>query len=172
LIVSLSIAVVFLGFACVISLLAPIHVLDLRREDGNGIHADLTQQLLMFIPIRRKTLSSVTNVRIRTYAPPVYTKPDDPTAMVRPEEQTFLVLEGEAGSTEISSSTENVADAERSVRAFLSGSDSRRRLWFVSNWKFGVAATGFVASLGIVVFLGAVCDIIVWFVKHRPKPER
>jgi hypothetical protein len=169
--VSLGVAVVFLGLAGVISLLAPIQVLNLRREEGNGIHADLTQRLLVFIPIRGKSLSSVTTVRIRTYAPAAYTKPDDPTAVVRPEEQSFLVLEGARGSTEISSSTVNVADAERSVREFLSGSDSQRRLWFVSNWKFGVVATGLVASLGIIILLGAVWDIIVWFARHRSEPE-
>jgi hypothetical protein len=165
--VSLCAAVVFLGFACVISLLAPIHVLDLRREDAKGVRADLTQRLLLFIPIRRRTLAPVTNVTIRTSAPPVYTKPGDPTVVVRPEEQSFLVLEGEHGSTEISSSTIDVADAERSVREFLSGSDSQRSLWFVSNWKFGVLVPGLVAALGIIILLGAVWDTIMWFARHR-----
>ncbi len=109
----------------------------------------------------------MTNVRTRTYAPPSYTNPDDPTKVVRPEEQSFLVLEEERGSTEISCSTVDVADAERSVREFLSGAESRRRLWFVSNWKFGVLATALVAAPGIIILLGVVWDTIVWFARHR-----
>ena len=68
--VTLGVAVAFLGFACVISLLAPIHVLNLHREDRNDVRADLTQRVLLVMPIRSTTLPAVRNVRIRTYNSP------------------------------------------------------------------------------------------------------
>ena len=161
--VSLGVAVAFLGFACLISLLAPVHVLKLHRDDGKGVRADLTQRVLLVIPIRRTTLAPVRNVRLRTYAPAPYSNPNDPTLVVRPEEQGFLVLEGERGSIEISSATADVDEAERNVTQFLSGSDPQRQLWLVSNWKFGVLAPGLVAAPGIIILLGCAWDLIVWF---------
>jgi len=165
--VSLIVAVFFLGFASVISLLAPIYLLNLRREDGNGVSAEVTQRLLLLIPIRKKTLASVTSARTRSYAPSSYIEPGEPTVVVRPEQQGFLALEGERGSTEIPCSPVDVADAERSVEDFLAGSDSRRRLWFVSNWKFAVLTTGLVAAPGIIIILLTAWDIIAWFVRRR-----
>jgi len=123
------------------------------------------------MPIRSTTLAAVRNVRIRTYAPPVYTNPKDPTVVVRPEEQSFLVLEGERSLIEIASSTVNVAEAEKSIKEFLSASDSQRRLWLISNWKFGVLAPVLVVVPGILILLGAVWDIIVWFATHRDSTE-
>jgi len=67
--------------------------------------------------------------------------------IVRPEQQGFLIFEGERGSTEIPCSPIHVADAERSVDDFLSGADTRRRLWFVSSWKFAVPATAWHCQL-------------------------
>ncbi len=171
LIVTLGVGVAFLGFACVISLLAPIHVLNLHREDRNDVRADLTQRVLLVMPIRNTTLAAVRNVRIRTYTPPAYTNPKDPTVVVRPEEQSYLVLEGERGLVEIASSTVNVGEAEKSIKEFLSASDSQRRLWLISNWKFGVLAPVLIVAPGLIILLGAVWDIAVWFATHRATSQ-
>jgi hypothetical protein len=110
--VSFGVAAFFLGFAAVISWLAPVHVLDLRREEEGRIRADIGQRLLLVIPIQRKTLAGVTGVSTRRYAPPPYVNPDEPAAVVRPEEQSFLVLEAARGSTEISISPVDLEDAD------------------------------------------------------------
>jgi hypothetical protein len=67
--VSIGVAALFLAFASVISFLAPVHVLDVQREDGQGIRADIAQRLLLFIPIHKRAVVGVRGVRTRTSAP-------------------------------------------------------------------------------------------------------
>jgi len=157
--VSIGVAAFFLGFAAIISWLAPVHVLDLRREE-EGIRADIAQRLLLVVPIQTRTLAGVTGVSTRRYAPPVYVNPDEPAAVVRPEEQGFLVLQAARGSAEISTSPAELEDAERSVREFLSGSDARLRRRLVSNWKFGVLVATLVAVPGVLILLAVSWDVI------------
>jgi hypothetical protein len=78
--VSIGVAAFFLGFAAFISWLAPVHVLELRREEEGRIRADIGQRLLVVIPLQTRTLDGVTGVSTRRYAPPAYVNPDEPTA--------------------------------------------------------------------------------------------
>jgi hypothetical protein len=169
--VSIGVAAFFLGFAAFISWLAPVHVLELRREEEGRIRADIGQRLLVVIPLQTRTLDGVTGVSTRRYAPPAYVNPDEPTAVVRPEEQGFLVLEAAHGSTETSISPVDLEDAERSVRQFLSGSDARLHRRLVSNWKFGVLVAMLVAAPGVFILLAAAWDVVQGFGARR-RSER
>lgn len=154
----------FLAFAAFSSFLAPVHVLTLEREAGPRVRADLTQQLLLAIPIRRRSLVDVRAVTTRTISQPAYQEPsrrpgDVGPVIVRPEDEGRLVLSGPEGSMDISTSPAMLDDSRRRVADFLGGSESHLRLRLVSNWKVGVLVTLLVALPGVLIVLTVLWDI-------------
>ena len=156
--VSIAVAALFLAFAAVISLVAPVHVLALHRDGTRSVRADVRQNLWLVIPFRTQTLQVVTGVSTRTYqaeaSPP--RRPADP---VQPENQGFLILTGIHGSLEISSSPQNLYDIERRVNQFLAGSEPHIRLWAVSNWKVAVIVQAVVLLPAALMLISLVWDI-------------
>jgi hypothetical protein len=162
--VSLAVAALFLAFAAGSSLLAPVHVLTLEREAGPRVRADLTQRLLLVIPIRRRTVLDVREVASKTHSQPAYAAPsrrppDVGPVTVHPEEEGALVLSGTQGSIDVSTSPAMLDDSRRRVADFLAGSESHLRLWLVSNWKAGVLLTVLVALPGVLIVLAVLWDI-------------
>jgi hypothetical protein len=68
----------------------------------------------------------------------------------------------------ILTSPAQLADAERSVREFLEGSDTSLRLHLVSNWKFAVIATVLVALPGVLLVVATLWDVVT---KGLTKPK-
>jgi hypothetical protein len=154
-----AIAALFLGFASFISLLAPTHVVTLQREGDAQVHATVTRQLLLSVPIRTTTIL-VTGVSSTTHAPEPGPLEEGKVTPVRPEVEGVLVLRGESSSLDVSVSPAQLADVERTIRQFLEGADSHLRLWLVSNWKFAVVATSVVALPGILLLLGTAWHLL------------
>jgi hypothetical protein len=161
--VSIGVAAVFLGLATLISLLAPVHVLTLRRQPSQQVNANVSQLLLLVIPVRVKTVAGITSVSTRTYAAPPSPEPGaNPADVVRPELQAFLVLESGGSQIDVPVSPVDVETARRSVRQFLSGRESVLRFRLVSNWKVGVVAVVLVALPGLLILVGVARDALSW----------
>lgn len=156
--VSIAVAGLFLAFATFISLVAPVHVLALQRDGTRSVRADIRQNLWLVIPFRTQTLQDVTGVSTRRYQADA-SLPRRPADPVRPENEGFLILTGTHGSLEISMSPQNVYDIERRVNEFLAGSESRIRLWAVSNWKVAVIVQAVVLLPAALMLISLVWDI-------------
>jgi type IV secretory pathway TrbD component len=165
----------FLGAASFVSVMAPVHRLSLQRQAAHQVQAEVSQRLLLFIAIRSQVMAQVNGVKTRTYSAPSYTRPAEDheprgPVEVHPEDQGFLVLEGEGGRWEIATSPVDLEEDQRRVEEFLKGSDRSLKLWMISNWKFGVLATVAVAALGCLLWLGAAWDVVIWSVaRRRPR---
>ena len=161
--VSLGVATVFLGFGALVSLLAPVHVLTLRREVRQEVKADIRQLLLLVVPMRRQTVARVTGVSVRTYgAPPTLEPGRNPADAVRPELEGFLVLESDGWHVDIPASPSDVYSLERATRDFLAGHEPALRLRIVSNWKVGVVAVVLVVLPGLLILVGVARDAVSW----------
>jgi hypothetical protein len=164
--VSLGVAAVFLGLGAGVSVLAPVHLLTLRRQEPQEVSADVNQLVLLVIPIRRKTIARVTGVSARTYAAPPGPQPTaNPADVVRPELQGFLILESDGSIVDIPASPSDVEVVERSARGFLAGHEPVLRLRIVSNWKVGVVAVILVVLPGLLILVGVAYDVASW----RPR---
>src|SRR5262249_39803461 len=147
----LGVAAVFMGFGAILSLLAPVHTLTLRREGPQSVTADVRQLMLFAVSVRHQTIPNVTGVSSRLYSAPPNLEPStSPADVVRPELQGFLVLESGGRAIAIPVSPSDVEEVERSVRTFLGGRATVLRLWMVSNWKFGVATVALVVLPGLL----------------------
>src|SRR5262245_24434314 len=132
--VSVGVAAVLLGMGALISLLAPVHVLTLRRQ-GQHVGADVDRLLLLVIPVSERSITGITAVSTRTYAPPLDPQPAaNPADVVRPELQGFLMLQSERSTIDIPASPSDLEAIERSVRDFLADHEPVLRLRIVSNW--------------------------------------
>jgi hypothetical protein len=164
--VSLGIAAIFLGLGTLVSVLAPVHVLTLRRQGPQVVSADISQLVLLVIPVRSKTVAGVTGVSTRTYAATPGPQPaTNPADVVRPELEGFLVIESDGPSAEIPASPSDVEALERSVRDFLAGHEPVLRVRLISNWKVGVVAVVLVALPGLLILVGVARDAASW----RPR---
>lgn len=161
--ISFAVAAFFVGFGAFVSVLAPVHVLTLRREVRQEVRADISQLLLLVVPMRRETVARVTGVSVRTYAAPPSLEPGrNPADVVRPELQGFLVLESDGGHVDIPASPSDVQSLQRAARDFLAGHEPVLRLRIVSNWKVGVVAVVLVVLPGLLILVGVVLDIASW----------
>ena len=161
--VSFGVATVFLGFGAFISVLAPVHVLTLRREVRQEVKADIRQLLLLVVPIRRQTVARVTGVSVRTHAAPPSLEPGrNPADVVRPELEGFLVLESDGSYVDIPASPSEVYSLERAARDFIAGQEPVLRLRVVSNWKVGVVAVVLVVLPGLLILVGVARDTLSW----------
>src|SRR5262245_3777762 len=75
--VSVGVAAVLLGMGALISLLAPVHVLTLRRQ-GQQVGAEVDRLLLIVIPVSERSITGITGVSTRTYAAPPDRQPANP----------------------------------------------------------------------------------------------
>ena len=156
---SLALASLFLAFAAFISYIAPVHVLILQREGARGVRAGATRQLWLFIPLRTRTLDEVDSVTTSTHQEPTYLAPGSDGRFVRPEEEGSIILRGERGSLEISTSPRDVSETQQRVSGFLSGSDARLRVWLVSNWKVAVILEAVILVPAVLILLAVGWDI-------------
>jgi hypothetical protein len=161
--VSFGVATVFLGFGAFVSVLAPVHEVTLRREVRQSVRADISQLLLLVVPMRRETVARVTGVSVRIYAAPPSLEPGrNPADAVRPEREGFLVLESDSRHLDIPASPSDVYSLERAARDFLAGHEPVLRLRIVSNWKVGVVAVVLVALPGLLILIGIARDAASW----------
>ena len=166
LVISLAVAAAFLGLGAIVSLLAPVHVLTLRRQGSQDVSADVSQRVLFVIPVRGKTVAGITSVSTRTYAAqPGPQRATNPADEVRPELQAFLVLEVDGPSVDIPASPADVETIARSVRDFLAGLEPVLRVRIVSNWKVGTVLVALVSLPGLLILVGVAHDIASW----RPR---
>ena len=156
---SLALASLFLAFATFISYIAPVHVLILQREGARAVRAEATRQLWLCIPLRTRTLDEVDSVTTSTHREPTYLAPGSDGRFVRPEEEGSIILRGERGSLEISTSPRDVSETQQRVRGFLSGSDARLRVWLVSNWKVAVILEAVILVPAVLILLAVGWDI-------------
>jgi hypothetical protein len=166
--VSLGVAAFFWGLGALFSVLAPVHVLTLQRQGPQEVSADVSQLMLLVIPVRGKTVAGVTGVSTRTYAAPPEPEPaTNPADVVRPELQGFLVLESDNSIVDIPASPSDVDAVERSVRDFLTGHEPVLRLRIVSNWKVGVVAVILIVLPGLLILVGVAYDALSWRPRRR-----
>jgi len=165
---SVGVAALFLGLAALISALAPVSTLTLRRQGSQEASAAVDRLVLFVIAVRGKTLAGITGVSSRTYAPAAGPEPGtNPADVTRPELQGFLVLESDASTIDIPVSPSDIEAVERSVRDFLADDEPLLRLHLVSNWKVGVVAVILVALPGLLIVVGVARDVARW----RPRRE-
>jgi hypothetical protein len=150
----------FLAFATFISYIAPVHVLILRRESERAVRAEATQQLWLFIPLRMRTLREVDSVTTSRHQEPTYLLPGSDARFVKPEEAGSIILNGDGGSLEISTSPRDVYEIQGRVNEFLSGSDARLRVWLVSNWKVAVIVQAVILLAAVLILLAVAGDIV------------
>jgi hypothetical protein len=143
-----------------ISILAPLHVLTLRRNAQALVDATATRRLLLVIPIGTRTLQGVTSVTHDTYYPEPGPREEHKPSPVRPEAVGTLTLVRQGETLAILTSPAQLDDAERSVREFLQGPDTFLRLYLVSNWKFAVVATVLIALPGVLLIVAALWDVV------------
>jgi hypothetical protein len=163
--ISLGVAAVFLGMGTLISVLAPVHLLTLRRHGPQEVSAEVSQRVLLVIPVRGRTVTGVTGVSTRTYAPDPGPPEANPADVVRPELQAFLGLEVDGPRVDIPASPADVEAIERSVRNFLAGREPVLRVRIASNWKVGVVAVALVSLPGLLILVGVARDAASW----RPR---
>jgi hypothetical protein len=166
--VVIGIAALFFGVASMISILAPVHVLTLERNTQALVNATATRRLLLVIPIGTRTLQGVTSVSHDTYYPEPGPRDQQRTTPPQPEAVGTLTLVRQGETLAILTSPAQLADAERSVREFLEGSDTSLRLHLVSNWKFAVIATVLVALPGVLLVVATLWDVVT---KGLTKPK-
>ena len=157
--VSLAFASLFLAFATFISYIAPVHVLILEREGTRGVRAEATQQLWLVIPFRTRALGGVQSVTRSTHQQPAYPAPESNAGFVRPEGEGSIILRGERGSLEISTSPRDIDETQQRLNAFLSGSDPRLRVRLVSNWKVAVIVEAVILAAAVLILLAVAWDI-------------
>ena len=164
-VVSLIVAAGLLAFGMFISYVAPVRVLVLQRDDGGAVRAEATQQLWLVVPHRTSVLPSVERVASRKVQQPAYREPARPDAedarWITPEQEGILVLSGRNGALEFSVSPADLDRTERRISGFQSGSDSRLRLWLVSNWKIAVMAQSVVMLPALLILLSIAWDLAI-----------
>src|SRR5262245_6994442 len=105
---------VFLGFGAFVSVLAPVHMLTLRREGRQEVTAEIRQVVVRMIPMRPKPVAGGTGVSPRTsVAPPGPQPGTNPADAVRPGLEGFLVLESDGRHVDIPASPSDVQPLER-----------------------------------------------------------
>ena len=162
-VVTLSVVALFIGFAGLITLLAPTYLLVLRRSDA-GVQARIEQRLLWWVPIRVQTVEAVTGVKSATEQPERGDpRPGQSRADVSPAEMVgYVILVGAGGEIRTMVSPENLADVRREIESFLGERDPELRVRTVANWKAAVIAPGIVAALGGLLLLLYLWDVVRW----------
>jgi hypothetical protein len=174
--VSLSVAAGFLAFAGFISYIAPVAILQLQREDGGAVRADVTQQVWLVVPRQAGVLRDVERVATDTLQQPTYQAPARPDGTdsrpVTPEQEGVLILSGRNGALKLSVSPIDLDETRRRIDDFLAGSDARLRLWLVSNWKFAVIAQAVVLLPALLILFAVAWDIAkAALTRVKPKPS-
>lgn len=161
--VTLGGVLLFVGFAALITLLAPSYRIVLRRE--GGVQARIEQRLLWVIPVSVRLVDHVTGAKTTTEQPePGEPMPGQNRAEVRPAETVgYLTLQGASGEARVMVSPADLSAMRRQVEEFLHAeSPAELRLRAVANWKVSVLAPGIVAGIGGVIFLLFCFDVLRW----------
>jgi hypothetical protein len=160
---TVTIAMGFLACGAFISYLAPVQVLVLQRDDQRAVRAEVTQQMWLIVPYRKRLLRDINSVSTRTLQPPTYQEPARPDGLdahtITPEQEGVLILRGGNGAFELSVSPTDLDRTESRVGSFLTSSDRRLSLWLVSNWKVAVVAQSVVILPALLILIGLAWDV-------------
>ena len=173
-------AVLFIGFAAMVTLMAPISSIKLERNRDGSVDAEVRQYALWVLPFRSMTVHHVQTASDRVDHPERSsivgpTRDQDPSTgrTLQPEAVGNLILTGADGTISTYTSPENLRDAVRDVNDFLHGQATHLELWEVANWTFSIIIPAVVALPGLLLLLGLVVDIFRWtFLKRNEREQK
>jgi len=161
----LGVAAFFVGFAGLMTLLAPTYSLVLHRAT-EGVSVRVEQRLLWWVPIRGQTVEKLKGVKSSTERPEA-TDAHDGRDLQTPETVGDLVLVGATGVSRTMTSPENLDDVRRAIEDFLPGGPSELHLRTVANWKFAVLIPAILAGFGGLLLLFFLWDALGWIVGRK-----
>ena len=171
----LGFAVLFVGFAGMITLMAPISSIEMARRGDGNVDADVRQYALWVLPFRSMTVRNVRSAADRVDHPEpssidgrTSSRDSATEGPLQPEAVGNLILTGADGQVSTYSSPENLYDAVRDVNQFLRGQATHLKFWQVANWKFSVIIPAVVAFPGLLLLVDLALDILRWtFLKRN-----
>jgi hypothetical protein len=153
-----GVAVFFLGFAALVSWMAPTYALTVTRLADGSAAASVTRYILFVVPVSTLTQASFDHLAVRVDQPPQSRIEDPQSRSITPEQVGTLTMSGDGEPLEVMVAPSHLFDVERSIKAVLAGKQTDARFYLVANWLVAVYVPAIVAFPGLLLIAAGLWD--------------